>query len=456
MRLQFLGAAETVTGSKYLVQTPDHRFLVDCGLFQGLKQLRLLNWTDLPFPPADLEWVLLTHGHMDHCGYLPRLYRQGFRGKIYGTAPTLAVSEIVLRDSARIQEEDAERANESGYSRHNPAEPLYTTEDVENVLPHFEAVPEGQWLPLSPQLQVRYQYAGHIIGATFIEIDTQGKRLVFSGDIGRTDDPLMYPPKKPEKADLLLIESTYGNRIHPTEDPLTQLGEIVNQTARRDGTLIIPSFAVERTQALMYLLWQLKQHNQIPHVPIFMDSPMAREVLELFETTVPWHRLPRESCREMAHQIHVVQSMQETLAIAGDRKPKVVITGSGMLTGGRVLTYLQRLLEKSHTTILLSGFQAVGTRGRQLLEGATELKIYGHYYDVKAEVLQMENLSAHADQPGLLDWLSDLKEAPQQLFIVHGEPQAADVLRVKIRDTYGWESQVALLNQVTVLPSKSV
>lgn len=455
MRLQFLGAAETVTGSKYLVQTPDHRFLVDCGLFQGLKQLRLLNWTDLPFPPADLDWVLLTHGHMDHCGYLPRLYRQGFRGKIYGTAPTLAVAEIVLRDSARIQEEDAERANEKGYSRHNPAEPLYTTEDVENVLPYFEAVAEGQWLSLSPQLNVRYQYAGHIIGATFIEIDTHGKHLVFSGDIGRVDDPLMYPPKKPEKADLLLIESTYGNRIHPTEDPMTQLGDIVNQTAGRDGTLIIPSFAVERTQALMYLLWQLKQHNKIPHIPIFMDSPMAREVLDLFETTVPWHRLPREACREMAHQIHVVQSMQETLAIAGDRKPKVVITGSGMLTGGRVLTYLQRLLEKRHTTILLSGFQAVGTRGRQLLEGATELKIYGQYYEVKADVLQMENLSAHADQPGLLDWLSDLKEAPQQLFIVHGEPQAADVLRVKIRDTYGWDSQVALLNQVTVLPSMS-
>lgn len=450
-QLQFLGAAETVTGSKYLLETEHHRLLVDCGLFQGLKQLRLLNWAQLNCQPTQLDWVLLTHGHMDHCGYLPRLYRQGFRGKILGTEPTLAVAEIVLRDSARIQEEEAERANERGYSRHNPAEPLYTTEDVETVLPHFEAVAEGQWLGLADDLRVRFQYVGHIIGATFIEMQTAERNLVFSGDIGRQDDPLMYPPKKPTQADLLLIESTYGNRLHPTDDPFAYLEKIIHQTVRNKGSLIIPCFAVERTQSLMYILWQLKQQQRIPPIPIFMDSPMARAVLDLFEQTLPWHRLSREACREMGRQIHVVQGMNETLAIAGDRKPKVVITGSGMLTGGRVLTYLQRLLEKKQTALLLSGFQAAGTRGRQLLDGATELKIYGHYYQVKAKVLQIESLSAHADQKGLLDWLNELKTAPQHLFIVHGEPQAADMLRVKIRDTYGWDSQVAAMNQVVTL-----
>ncbi|MCB0801654.1 MAG: MBL fold metallo-hydrolase [Flavobacteriales bacterium] len=442
IQIHFLGASETVTGSKYLLDTGDKKILIDCGLFQGIKKLRMMNWNYLSVRANEIDIVLLTHGHLDHTGYLPRLVRNGFKGTVLGTQPTLDIAEIILKDSGKIQEEEAERANSEGYSSHSPAEALYTLEDAEEAIRHFSGAEEGKWIPLYDGIKVRFQYNGHIIGATFIEIDIHGKRFVFSGDIGRKVDYLMRPPKKPKKADILFIESTYGDRLHPQENLEEKLKNIINHTFEKGGTLIIPSFAVERAQTLMYLLWQLQLKKEIPDILMVMDSPMGANVLDVFHKHQEWHKLTLEECTKMCNAFRVVENFRETWEIIDYEKPKIIIAGSGMITGGRVLTYLQQYIERPETTVLLVGYQAEGTRGRKLLEGADELKIYGKYYPVKAEVFNIHSLSAHADQSELLDWLSELEEAPKKTFIVHGEPQAADTLRVKIKDTYGWTSQI--------------
>ena len=454
LQIHFLGAAGTVTGSKYLIEVLDKKIMVDCGLFQGLKKLRNLNWDYLPVDVADVDAVLLTHAHLDHTGYLPRLVKSGFKGKIYGTAPTLDIAEIILRDSAKIQEEEAAQANEKGYSKHSPAKPLYDLKDVDRTLLRFEEVPLDQWLPLFDGIKVRYQYNGHILGATFIEIDAAGKRLVFSGDIGREEDYLLFPPKKPEQADLLFIESTYGDRLHPEGNIEEELLQIIQQTYQDGGTLIIPSFAVERTQTLMYLLWQLREKGLMPNMPVYMDSPMGANVLHVFHRSAAWHKLPKEDCDKMCDYIQTVSSFRETWEVIDNKSPKIVIAGSGMVTGGRVLTYLTKYLEKPQTRVLLAGYQAEGTRGRQLQEGAHEVKIYGKYYPVKAKIIMLQGLSAHADQRELLNWLSEIKNTPEKVFIVHGEAHAADVLRVKIRDEYGWESEVPELYAIETFDLK--
>jgi metallo-beta-lactamase family protein len=442
IQIHFLGAAGTVTGSKYLIEVLSKKIMVDCGLFQGLKKLRNLNWDYLPVDVADVDAVLLTHAHLDHTGYLPRLVKSGFKGKIYGTAPTLDIAEIILRDSAKIQEEEAAQANEKGYSKHSPAKPLYDLKDVDRTLLRFEEVPLDQWLPLFDGIKVRYQYNGHILGATFIEIDAAGKRLVFSGDIGREEDYLLFPPKKPEQADLLFIESTYGDRLHPGGNIEEELLQIIQQTHQDGGTLIIPSFAVERTQTLMYLLWQLREKGLMPNMPVYMDSPMGANVLHVFHRSAAWHKLPKEDCDKMCDYIQTVSSFRETWEVIDNKSPKIVIAGSGMVTGGRVLTYLTKYLEKPQTRVLLAGYQAEGTRGRQLQEGAHEVKIYGKYYPVKAKIILLQGLSAHADQRELLNWLSEIKNTPEKVFIVHGEAHPADVLRVKIKDEFGWKVTV--------------
>lgn len=448
IRIHFLGAAGTVTGSKYLIDTGDHQLLVDCGLFQGLKELRLLNWDHLPTDVGNIDMVLLTHGHMDHTGYLPRLMKMGFKGPIHGTRPTLEIAEIILLDSAKIQEEEAKKANLEGYSKHHPAEALYDLKDAEQAIARFNSMPEGEWMELFPDVKVRFQYNGHIIGATFIELEVRGKRIVFSGDIGRTEDLLMRPPKRPERADVLLMESTYGDRIHPDVDLEEKLTEIITATYNRGGTLIIPSFAVERTQTLMYVLWKLKTKGAIPDLPLIMDSPMGADVLQVFKDNKEWHKLPLNECTAMCNAFRIVTSYRETWEIINEEHPKIVVAGSGMVSGGRVLTYLQHYIGKPETTVLLAGFQAEGTRGRKLLEGAEELKIYGKFYPVEAEILNLEVLSAHADQNELLNWMSGLTKEPTKIFIIHGEKGAATEFKEQIRQRYGWNSKIPELYSI--------
>ena len=446
--IHFLGAAGTVTGSKYLLETPTKKILVDCGMFQGLKELRLRNWEFPPVNVREIDAILLTHGHLDHTGYLPKMIKEGFRGRIHGTLPTLEITEIILRDSAKLQEEDAERANRYGYTKHKPAKPFYTSEDVEATIPHFKAEPLDEWMNLDETIRFRYRYNGHILGATFIEIEIGSKRFVFSGDIGRPHDLLLRPPARPEMADVLLIESTYGDRLHPADHTEEKLREIISKTIARAGTVIIPSFAVERTQHLMYLFWKMREQNRLPDAPIYMDSPMGSKVLDVFKKYREWHKLPQSDCEKMCAHIRVVETPKETKTIVEDYHPKIVIAGSGMATGGRVLAYLERYLEDELSTVLLVGYQAEGTRGRDMQEGATEIRIHGKGIPVKAQIETIQGLSAHADQEELLAWMSELKTDPSQIFIVHGEHHAATGLQDKIKERYGWDSTIPQLYSI--------
>lgn len=448
IRINFLGASGVVTGSKFLIETSEKNFLIDCGMFQGLKELRELNWMDLPVDVAAIDVVLLTHGHLDHTGYLPRLFKQGFRGHIIGTAPTLAIAAIILKDSAKIHEEEAEKANKEKYTKHKPALAYYTLKEAEDTIKLFQVEPEAKWIQLSEHISYRFQYNGHIIGATFIEIDINGKRFVFSGDIGRNNDYLLNDPKTPEWADILFIESTYGNKLHPKEDIEDILASLINETIHKKGNLIIPSFAVERLQTLMYILWQLYKKNKIPNIPIYVDSPMGNNVLEVFKRFPKWHKLSSTEYNDMCNHVNIVQSYRETWETIDDKRAKIVIAGSGMVTGGRVLTYLQQLIDDASTTVLLVGYQAEGTRGRQLQEGAHEIKFYGKYYPVKATIKCIESLSAHADQNDLMNWMSNIENVPEKVYLIHGEPTALDALRVKIKATYGWNVSIPKLEDV--------
>jgi metallo-beta-lactamase family protein len=449
IKIHFLGASGTVTGSKYLIQTPDKNLMIDCGMFQGIKKLRELNWQQLPLKASSIDLVLLTHGHLDHSGYLPRLVKMGFKGSIFGTAPTLDIAEIILRDSAKIQEEDAERANKDGYTKHDPAEPLYNSEDAEKAISRFRDQELHKWVEIDDHIRFRYRYNGHIIGATFIELDLYGKRFVFSGDIGRPNDPLLRDPQKPEKADVLFMESTYGDRKHIDEDTLDKMKQHIDDTIQKGGTLIIPSFAVERAQLLMFLIWQLHKKNQIPaSLPVILDSPMGARALSTFIKHPEWHKLSEQDYKDMTDRVRIVESYEETWEIIDDSQPKVIIAGSGMVTGGRVLTYLQQYIDRKETTVLLAGYQAEGTRGRQLLDGAEEIKFYGKYYQVNAHVDILDGLSAHADQTELLDWASEIVEKPEHVFLVHGEPQSLDMMRLKLKDTYGWDTYIPELYEI--------
>lgn len=449
LKLHFLGGAGTVTGSKFLLETPSLNILIDCGVFQGMKSLREKNRKDLAFPSSKIDFVLLTHGHLDHTGYLPRLVKQGFQGKIIGTLPTLEIAKIILLDSAKISQKEAKRANDENYSKHSPALPFYTIKDVEKTLKLFIFSKEGEWQKLSEDILYRFRYIEHIIGATFIALKIFEKTLVFSGDVGRQEDLLLKPPKRPQYADYLILESTYGNKLHPKDSVSEKLIELINKTIRNKGTLIIPSFAVERLQTLMLILSKLYNRHKIPNIPIFIDSPMGNNVLSIFKRFPRGHKMTTEEFKIMTHRMEIITSYKETWETIDYPLPKVVIAGSGMLTGGRVLTYLKQLIDKSNTSILLVGYQAEGTRGRQLLEGAHELKFYGKYHEVKAEVHHIETLSAHADQKEILEWLSEIKERPQHTFLIHGEPSALQTFKVKIKDTYAWKVSIPKLNQVT-------
>lgn len=450
IKISFLGAAGTVTGSKYLVETAGKKILVDCGLFQGLKELRLLNWQNLPVDVSSIDVVLLTHGHLDHVGYLPLLVKQGFKGTIYATAPTIEVARLILLDSAKIQEEDAERANRYHYSKHKPAKPLYDTKEAEAVFPLLCPKPPSQWIAIDARTSFRFRYNGHILGACFIELKAAHKLFVFSGDIGRREDPLMREPERPEAADILFIESTYGNRLHPSNAKELLANEI-NKAASRNGTIIIPSFAVERSQLIMYLLWQLKLEKKIPAIPVYVDSPMGSHVLDIFRQYPAWHKLSPEDMISMSRDIEAVQNESETTRLIYKTSPKIVIASSGMATGGRVLSYFEHYLGDPDATILLVGYQGEGTRGRSLVDGAKELKMHGKLWPVKATVAMVEGLSAHADQSELISWLSKIKNEPSRIFITHGEQVSSHALSEKIKQVYDWNAGIPKLNQTITL-----
>jgi metallo-beta-lactamase family protein len=441
MDVTFLGAAGTVTGSKFVVEAGATRILIDCGLYQGVKNLRLRNWAPLPIAPDEIDAIVLTHAHIDHSGYLPKFVVDGFSGPVYASPPTVALARILLPDSGRLHEEDAAYANRKGFSKHRPALPLFSEADAYAALEHLAPLDFGEKHRIG-DLEVSLSPAGHILGAASVTVSHASKSLLFSGDLGREDDLLMLPPDRPGSPDWIVIESTYGNRLHSPLDPFEQVAEIMKRTFERGGTLLIPSFAVGRAQNLLYCLYEIFRREMAPIVPVFLNSPMATSATELYRRFHEYHRLTQDQCQDVCEGAQFVGSPDESKQLDRRRGPMVIISASGMATGGRVLHHLKTLAPDARNTILVPGFQAPGTRGDALAHGSGEIKIHGSYVPVNAEVIQLDGFSAHADQRGLLDWLKGCKRPPNQIFVVHGEPSAADTLRRKIEEEIGCEVHV--------------
>jgi metallo-beta-lactamase family protein len=442
MRLTFLGATGTVTGSRYLVTHDGRRVLVDCGLFQGLKSLRLRNWAPLPVDPASIDAVVLTHAHLDHSGWLPRLVAQGFRGRVHATGGTADLCRILLPDAARLQEEEADFANRHGFSKHAPALPLYTEADARRALDRLCPSDAQDDVEPVPGVHLRFTPAGHILGAASVRVEAAGRSILFSGDLGRRDDLVMRPPVTPAAADTVLVESTYGDRLHGDADPVAQLGEVVSRTAARGGVVVVPAFAVGRAQALLHALALLKARQAIPDLPIFLNSPMATEVTHLLDRRLDELKLSREDLQRLHHAVRIVTTEEQSRALNQLHMPAVIVSASGMATGGRVLHHLAAYAPDPRHTILLAGYQAAGTRGASLQAGAREIRIHGAWVPVRAEVCRLDGLSAHADRQGLLDWLAALPSAPERVFVTHGEPEAADRLRQAIEERFRWACRV--------------
>lgn len=440
--IQFLGATGTVTGSKYLIEHDSRRILVDCGLFQGYKPLRLKNWAPFPCDPATVECVILTHAHIDHSGYLPLLARNGFTGPVYCAEATRDLCEILLPDSGHLQEEEANYANRRGFSRHQPALPLYTREDAERCLSLFRPIDFERELHLGGDLTLRLAPSGHILGSAFVALNTPRTSLLFSGDLGRPHDLVMPAPSRIEKVDYLVVESTYGNRRHDAADPLVVLAEIINRTARRGGVVVIPTFAVGRAQTLMYCIHLLKAHGAIPDYPVYLNSPMAVDATRIFSQHQGEHRLTRAQCDDLSGAARIVNSVEESQQLNRSHGPMIILAASGMATGGRVTHHLKAFAPDPRNTILFAGFQAGGTRGASLVQGAEVIKIHGEYIPVRAEVRMLENLSAHADADEILGWLKAFSRPPRHTFITHGEPEAADALRHRIEEELRWSCSI--------------
>jgi metallo-beta-lactamase family protein len=448
--LQFLGAARTVTGSRFLVDTPRARVLVDCGLFQGLKELRLRNWERFPVDPRSVHAVVLTHAHLDHSGYLPALVRDGFEGPVFCTRNSAALCGILLPDSGRIQEEDAAYANRKKFSKHEPALPLYTETDARAALARLHVVRFGEPIELGA-LRARFAPAGHILGAASVELRDASGTALFSGDLGRSDDLLMPPPAPPGDADWIVMESTYGDRSHGERDPLQAIAALLRRTCERGGVLLIPSFAVGRAQTLLYCLHEIFARGMHPRVPVFVNSPMATDVSALYEQFHDYHRLSQAEVATMCDAAEFVRSVEESRELAARKGPHVVISASGMATGGRVLHHLRALAPDPRNTILMPGFQAAGTRGADLVAGAPAIKIHGEYVPVRAEVVQLDLLSAHADREDLCAWLGAAPRSPRRVFLVHGEPAAADALRRTLKGRLAHEPRVPEYKDVIAL-----
>lgn len=451
--IQFLGATHTVTGSKHLVQVDGYRTLVDCGLFQGLKQLRMRNWDPFPINPTSINSVILTHAHIDHTGYLPRLVWEGFSGPVYATPATVELARIMLPDSARLQEEEAAYANKVGSTRHSPALPLYTEKDAETALKLFDSVNYHKPVRLTPKLSFEFVTAGHILGSCFVRMrikddDGEEKTILLTGDIGRYNEPIVRDPAPVEEADYIVLESTYGDRRHPDFDVKAKLAEIINETSRRGGHILIPAFAVGRTQHLLYLIRELEESGEIPVLPVVVDSPMAVSATKLYlrhreEHDLEMKDLVDERKNPMAtRRFTLARTVQESKAITASEEPTIVISASGMATGGRILHHLMRRLPDERNTVAFVGFQAEGTRGRRLIDGEGEVKIFGQMVPVRARIERLENLSAHADYEEILRWLSGFKRPPRKVFLVHGESGAMNALKQKITEKFGWSVQI--------------
>ncbi|MDD9945222.1 MAG: MBL fold metallo-hydrolase [Myxococcales bacterium] len=440
--ISFLGATDTVTGSRYLVETPHARVLIDCGLFQGYRKLRERNWRSPPLAVRSLDAVVLTHAHIDHSGYLPRLCNEGYRGPVHCTRGTADLLEVLLPDAGFLQEEDARRANRYGYSRHAHAEPLYTREDAERSLHQVQRHGFYQWVDVAPGVRVRFTRAGHILGSACVALETEGQVLVFTGDVGRPNDPIMKAPDPLPHGEYLVTESTYGNRLHPDKALEDALADAIGQTAKRGGTVVVPAFAVGRAQHLLHLVAQLKSAERIPDLPVFLDSPMAIEASQIFCRNTEDHGLTEVQCHSMCHVASYARTPEQSKAIDASLEPKVVISASGMATGGRVLHHLRRFLPDEQNTILFVGYQATGTRGRTLLEGTEALKLHGEYVRVRARIVQLPGLSAHADYSELLSWMAASNASPRRVFVTHGEPAASDALRRRLRERFDWDAIV--------------
>jgi len=455
--LTFLGAAGTVTGSKHLLNLGDYRVLVDGGLFQGLKELRLRNWAAFPIDPKRVDAVVLTHAHLDHCGYLPRLVAGGFRGRIFCTAGTRDLCTLVLPDSAHIQEEDARLANRRGYSKHSPALPLYTELDAARALTQLQPVGYDRPMPVVPGVTVEFLNAGHLLGSAYARVTVGNKIILFGGDLGRYERPVLPNPTSVAEADVLLLESTYGDRLHEPDDGGVRLAAIVNETVKRNGRVIIPSFAVGRVEELLYWLRRLERSKQIPTLPVYVDSPMAAGALQFYtqrcdELDPEMTAGERDACAFGTERMTIVASAQESMELVSSTAPAIVIAASGMATGGRVLHHLAAGLPNSNNTVLFVGYQSAGTRGRQLCDGAKSVKIQGQDVPVTARIERIDSMSAHADVNEIMRWLSGFTRPPAMTYLVHGEPASLEALGVRVQADLGWPVHIAKYLEKVELP----
>jgi metallo-beta-lactamase family protein len=445
-KLTFLGAARTVTGSKFLVDTEERKILIDCGLFQGLKELRLRNWQPLPFDPSELSAVVLTHAHLDHTGYLPRLVAEGYRGRIFCTPGTADLCKLVLPDSARLQEEDAREANRANYSKHDPALPLYRESDAFRALSQLQSVAYHKPISVIEGVDIEFIPAGHLLGSSFVKVTMNGRvqsRVLFGGDLGRYGRPVLPDPSAPPQADVLLLESTYGDRVHESDDQGARLAAIIKDTLAKGGKLIIPAFAIGRVEEVLYWIKSLEDRALIPKLPVFLDSPMALDALKYYANRAAELDSDIQSASEMQRfftaRFQPVSSAQQSAELVRSRIPSIVVSSSGMATGGRVLHHLLGALPDKRNTVLFVGYQAEGTRGRQLVEGASDVKMHGQLVPVRSRIERIDSMSAHADTEEILRWLREFPNQPRTTYLVHGEPIPMDSLKAKIEASLHWE-----------------